>query len=35
MVTDDKDLADRGNAGLEAFGVARPGVSVQQANVRS
>jgi predicted permease len=32
LVTDDKDLADRGNAGLMAFGLMRAGVSTAQAN---
>jgi predicted permease len=31
LVTDDKALADRGNAGMAAFGLLRPGVSVDQA----
>ncbi len=31
LVTDDKDLADRDNAGLMAFGLLRPGVSLEQA----
>jgi predicted permease len=31
LVTDDKNLADRGNAGLMPFGLMRPGVPVAQA----
>jgi predicted permease len=31
LVTDDKGLADRDNAGLMAFGLLRPGVPVEQA----
>lgn len=31
LVTDDKNLADRGNAGLMPFGLLRPGVPVAQA----
>ncbi|MGC2160788.1 MAG: ABC transporter permease [Silvibacterium sp.] len=31
LATDDKALADRGNAGLMGFGLLRPGVSLEQA----
>lgn len=33
LVTDDKNLADRDNAGLAAFGLLKPGVSLDQARI--